>query len=262
MLGVLGQTVAAVAKGRVVVVQTDARLQADALDDVAGVEPANLAIGVQLVEVGHAKGKIGVREKLHCLCLGDAQHELRNANGAVGVGAGQLGGVRTLDQKLCKLLSRINGLNVALWSTHNDATGVQVVIESLALAQELGAEDDAAIAHLLAQARRVAYGDGRLDDNPCGGVHRADGADCGLHRTRVEEVAVRVVVRRRRHNGVVHAAIRLGSVYSYVKVEILRTRLRLGQESFNLVILNRGDELPELLDLLGYDVKRVHLIVL
>ena len=114
--------------------RADTGLQTHALNDVAGVKPANLAIGVQLVEVGHAKGKVSVREKLHGLGLGDAQHELRDTNGAIGVGAGQLGGVRTLDQKVCELLSRINGLNVALWGTHNDATGVQVVIESLALA--------------------------------------------------------------------------------------------------------------------------------
>ena len=47
-----------------------------------------------------------------------------------------------------------------------------------------------------------------------------------------------------------------------MQVEILRTRLRLSQESFDLVILNRGNELPELLNLLGYDVERVHLVVL
>ena len=60
LLGVLGQAVAAVAEAGVVVVAADARLQADAVDDVAGVEAADLAVGVELVEVGDAQRQVGV----------------------------------------------------------------------------------------------------------------------------------------------------------------------------------------------------------
>ena len=60
LLGVLGQAVAAVAEGGVVVVAADARLEAHAVDDVAGVEAADLAVGVELVEVDHAEDKVGV----------------------------------------------------------------------------------------------------------------------------------------------------------------------------------------------------------
>ena len=83
LLGVLGQAVAAVAEAGVVVVRSDARLQAHAVDDVAGVEAADLAVGVELVEVGHAQRKVGIGEELHCLGLGGAQHQLRDALGAV-----------------------------------------------------------------------------------------------------------------------------------------------------------------------------------
>lgn len=38
----------------------DARLQAHAVDDVAGVEAVDLAVGVELVEIGHAQRQIGV----------------------------------------------------------------------------------------------------------------------------------------------------------------------------------------------------------
>lgn len=38
----------------------DARLQAHAVDDVAGVEAADLTVGVELVEVDHAEDKVGV----------------------------------------------------------------------------------------------------------------------------------------------------------------------------------------------------------
>ena len=64
LLGVLGQAVAAVAEAGVVVVRSDARLQADAVDDVAGVEAADLAVGVKLIEVGYAKSQVGVGEQL------------------------------------------------------------------------------------------------------------------------------------------------------------------------------------------------------
>ena len=60
LLGVLGQAVAAVAEAGVVVVGPDARLQAHAVDDVARVEAADLAVGVELVEVDYAEDKVGV----------------------------------------------------------------------------------------------------------------------------------------------------------------------------------------------------------
>ena len=60
MIGVLGQSAAAVAEAGVVVVAADARLQAHAVDDVGGVEAEGLAVGVELVEVDHAEDKVGV----------------------------------------------------------------------------------------------------------------------------------------------------------------------------------------------------------
>ena len=60
LLGVLGQAVAAVAEAGVVVVGADARLQAHAVDDVAGVEAADHEAGVELVKVDHEENKVGV----------------------------------------------------------------------------------------------------------------------------------------------------------------------------------------------------------
>ena len=60
LIGVLGQSAAAVAEAGVVVVAADARLQAHAVDDVGGVEAEGLAVGVELVEVDHAEDKVGV----------------------------------------------------------------------------------------------------------------------------------------------------------------------------------------------------------
>ena len=262
LLGVLGQAVAAVAEAGVVVVRSDARLQAHAVDDVAGVEAADLAVGVELVEVGHAQRQVGVGEELDGLGLGGAQHELGDAFGAVGVQALQLGGVGALREQAGELLGRGDGLGVVLRSAHHDAAGVQVVVERLALAQELGAEEDLAVAQPLAKARGVADGDGRLDDDPGVRVHRAHGGDGGLDGARVEEVPVAVVVGGRGDHGVVGARICLGHVDSGVQIELALPRLGLRQEALDLIVLDGRYVVIDLLDLLGHDVQRVHLVVL
>ena len=262
LLGVLGQAVAAVAEAGVVVVAADARLQAHAVDDVAGVEAADLAVGVELVEVGHAKRQVGVGEELHGLGLGGAQHELRDADGSVGVRALELGGVGALREQAGELLGRGDGLGVVLRSAHHDAAGVQVVVERLALAQELGAEEDLVVAQPLAQARGVADGDGRLDDDPSVRVHRAHGGDGGLDRRSVEEVPVAVVVGGRGDDGVVGARVGLGHVDGSVQVELALPRLGFRQEALDLVVLDGRYVVVDLPDLLGHDVQRVHLVVL
>ena len=149
----------------------DARLQADAVDDVAGVEAADLAVGVELVEVGHAQRQVGVGEELHGLGLGGAQHELGNADSSVGVHAVELRGVGSLREQAGEALGSRDGLEVVLGRAHNDAGWMQVVVERFALAQELGAEEDLAVAQPLAKTRRIADGDRRLDDDPGVRVH-------------------------------------------------------------------------------------------
>ena len=262
LLGVLGQAVAAVAEAGVVVVRADARLQAHAVDDVAGAEAADLAVGVELVEVGHAQRQVGVGEQLHGLGLGGAQHELRDAHGAVRVDALELGGVCALGKQAGELLRRGDGIGIVLRRSHHDTGGVQVVVERLALAQELGAEEDPAVAQFLSQASGVADGDGRLDDDPGVRVHRSHGGDGGLDGARVEEVPVRVVVGGRGDDGVVGARVGLGDVDGGVQVELALPRLCLRQEALDRVVLDGRLEVVDLLDLLGHDVQRVNLVVL
>lgn len=56
LLGVLGQTVAAVAEGRIVVVAADSGVKAYAQDNLIGVEAMDFRIGVQFVEEADAEG--------------------------------------------------------------------------------------------------------------------------------------------------------------------------------------------------------------
>ena len=139
---------------------------------------------------------------------------------------------------------------------------MQVVVERLALAQELGAEEDLGVAQPLAQARGVAHGDRRLDDDPGVLVHRAHGGNGGLDGAGVEEVPIRVIVRRRGDDGVVGARIGLGHVHGGVQVELALPRLGLRQEALDLVVLDGRYVVVNLLDLLGHDVQRMDLVVL
>src|SRR5690606_27739234 len=77
---------------------------------------------------------------------------------------------------------------------HDDARGVQVVVQGAALAQELGGEQDARAGVLGAQPFGEADGDGGLDDDDrLGGVGQDVGGD-GLDGGGVEEVGLGVVV--------------------------------------------------------------------
>lgn len=160
------------------------------------------------------------------------------------------------------MLGRGDGLGVVLGRAHHDAAGVQVVVERPALAQELWAEEYLAIAQPLAKPRGIADGDGGLDDDPGIRIHRTHGGDGGLDGGSVEEVLIGIVVRRRGDDGVVGARVGLGHVYGGVQVELALPHLRLRQEALDLVVLDGRLVVVDLLDLLGHDVQRVHLVVL
>ena len=69
LLRVLWKAVAAVAERWVIIMCADARVEAYALDNGAGVEALYLGIGVELIEVAHPQGQISVGEELHRLGL-------------------------------------------------------------------------------------------------------------------------------------------------------------------------------------------------
>lgn len=149
LLCVLGKAVSSVTEGGVVVVGADTGVEPDALDDGLRVESLDLGVGVQLVEVADAKGKVCVGEELYGLCLLGAHVEggyvllerpllkqsgesVRGPGHAVDVGDGEdclVGGA---------MLVTLHELGDA----GHDAAGIEVVVEGLALAQELGKEKE------------------------------------------------------------------------------------------------------------------------
>lgn len=182
LLGVLRQTVASVTEGGVVVVGSDTGIETDSLDDGLRVETLYLGISVQLVEVADAKGEIGVGEELDGLCfLGphvergnvlfqcslfeQSGESVRGIGHAVDVGDGENSLVGST------MLIAFHELGGA----GHDAAGIEVVVERLALAQELGEEEEVEFLRPLGgvlhiQATAVSYGYGGLYHHHCIGI--------------------------------------------------------------------------------------------
>ena len=147
LLRVLGQAVAPVSEARVVVVRPDARVQTDAVDDGLRVQPLHLRIRVQLVEVAHAQRQIRVGKQLHRLRLLHPHEERVDVLLE-----------RTLLQQCREGMRRLLQLRHVRYGpygsvflpeasvvhhlriTHDDATRIQVVIQRLALSEELRRE--------------------------------------------------------------------------------------------------------------------------
>ena len=86
-----------------------------------------------------------------------------------------------------------------LGNAHDDTAGVEVVVEGLGFAQELGAEQEIKLLHALllvfeVEAAGVAHRDGALDDHHCVGIDLENRIDDSLHGRGVEEVLLGVVV--------------------------------------------------------------------
>ena len=151
LLGVLGEAVAAIAKTWVVVVGADTGVETDARDNSLGVETLDLGIGVELVEVAYAKGKVGVGEEFHGFCFCHSHEQgvdiffyrtlLKQAGEGLGLGFGigiadgGNGGIL-----LVPLFATVRGEHLGV--AHDDAAGIEVIVKGLALAQELGREED------------------------------------------------------------------------------------------------------------------------
>ena len=275
LLGVLGQAVAAVAEGGVVVVRADARVEADALDDGAAVEALDFGVRVELVEVAHAQGEVGVGEELDGLGLFHAHEEggdvvfdsafLEEAGEGLGVrlclgvADGFDGGVLFVEP----------GAFYHLGVAHDDAAGIEVVVEGFALSQELGGEEEveALVFELgleqelqgvfLIQAAGVAHGDGALDDHHGIGVDFQDEVDDVFYVVGVEEVLDGVVVGGGGDDHEVGVAVGGAAVEGGGEPQFF-----FGEVFLDVLVLYGGDAAVDFVYFLGYDVHGGDVVVL
>ena len=172
----------------------DAGVEAHALDDGACVEALHLGVGVQLVEVADAQGQVGVGEEFDGLGLRRPhEQDLRVVERGPAQQRGKLSGRFFASLRMTTTSLRMTTISVV---AHDDAGGVEVVVEGLALAEELRREEEAPGGVLLLQGAGVAHGDGALDDHHGFRVDAQDQLDDLLHVGGVEEVLLGVVVGR------------------------------------------------------------------
>ena len=76
LLGVFGQAVATVTERGVVVMASDARVEAYTVDDGFRVQTLHLGVRVQLIEIRDPQGQIGVGKEFHGFGFGQS-HEQR-----------------------------------------------------------------------------------------------------------------------------------------------------------------------------------------
>ena len=187
LLRVLRKAVASVTETRVVVEVPDPRVEAHALDYRIGIQAFHLRVGVELVEVAHTQGEVRVGEELHSLSLG--QPHVKGLDVLLQRAFLQQGGelVRSTVQTV-----------ITLRAPHYDAARVEVVVQGLALPQELRREDDVPGPCLAAYALGVSHRYRALYDHDSLGVDLHDQVYDLLHVARVEVVPHRVVVGRGR----------------------------------------------------------------
>ena len=240
----------------------DARVEADTADDLGGVEATRFRIGVELVEIRDTQREERVREQFDRLRLRRATDEFGDAHRAIGVHSLMLLGRRTLRKQVREGVRGGDGRVIIHRRAHDDARRVQVVIERMALAQELRGEDDLLVTGLLTQLRRVADRNRRLDDDPAIRVVFADRLDRGLDARRVEVVLLRIIIRRRRDDGVFGSSVRDRRIDGRLEIKVHRAVALAVEEARDLGVHDRARALVEHRDLLRHDVERVYLIVL
>ena len=285
LLGVLGQTVAAITERGIIVVVADAGIKTYTANDGGGVHSLDLGIGVELIEVAHTQSQVGICKELDGLGLLELHEQGGNtlisywllaisvANGAFdekgGEGAGGLFEVvagNLLDGFVgLVLLGELHHLGIA----HNDAGRIEVVVQCLALAQELGREQEAELAGgivatlteqagiLDIQTAAITHRNGALDNNRCLGTTLKNLVDDCLHGRGVEEVLLTIVVGGGGDDDKIGITIgRLGIERSY-KVEFFFCKVLL-----DVLVLNGRHTTIDHIDLLGDDINSHNLMVL
>ena len=226
--------------------RADAGVEAYAVDDGLGVQAFHFGVGVQFVEVADTQGEVGVGEEFNCLCF------CRSHEQDVDVFLN-----RSFLQEGGKGVGGFIQAFVPFGSAHDDAAGVKVVIQGLALPQELGREDDVARVHLLANHLRIAHGDGAFDDHDGIGVDAHHQLYHFFHMTRVEIILHGVIVGGSGNDHEVRVAVCLGSIQRGGQVQVL-----LRQVLLDVLVLDGRLAPVDEVHLLRYHVYRRHLMVL
>ena len=246
LLGVLRQAVAAVSERGVVVHVADAGVETHAVDDLLRVEAFHFGIGVELVEVADAQGEVGIGEKFHGLGFGGAHEE--------GV---DVGFERALLEEGSEGAGSFVQVRVAFGASHDDARGIEVVVEGFAFAEKFGGEEEVAAVEALAQLRGVTYGDGAFDDDDGVLVDAHHFAHYTFDGRGIEDVTLHVVVGRCGDDDKVGFGIGFRPVEGGGQLKRF-----FGKIAFDVCVLNGRLSAIYHVDFLGHDVHGSYFVVL
>ena len=246
LLGILRQAVSAVAKTRIIVVATDTRIEADSINDLLGVQALAFCIGVQFVKISNTKSQICIGEQLNSLCLSEAHKQ------SIDVLLDS-----TFLQQTSELMSGLNQMLIVQVSANDDTAWIQIVIQSLRLAQKLRTENDILAVELLTHTCGVVNRNGGLDDHDGIRVILHDQLDYSFDCARVEVLRVAVVVRRGRNYNKVRIRICSLCIQSCGQVQFFFCEIL-----FDIVILNWGLTVVDHVHLLRDNIHSSHLMVL
>ena len=244
LFGVFREAVAAIPERGVVVIISDAWIQADTFDNRRSFESLDLGVGIKLVEIRNAEGKVGVDKELGGLSL-RAAHEERL--------------YRVLD---CSLLEKGGKDMCCLFclviAADNDSAGIEVIVERFGFPEKLRAEDDPIKLEECFEMLRIADRDCGFDDND----RRLFSAfasiqyllDDRFHRRAVKEIGFGIVIGGGGDNDKVRICIRALCIQSGTQVKRTLSAFGLGEIFPDVFILNRGEITIQFIYLLRDDV--------
>ena len=177
----------------------------------------------------------------------------------LGLTGSLLLGSRAVEQELSE---HLGFFLLVVIGADNDTRRMQVIIQRLGLSEEFRAENDIFDAVLLLDGIGIADGDGALDNHQDVGIHLERPFDRVLYRRGIEEVVHIVIVGRGSDHNQVRGAVSRSLIGSGAQVQLALTGVRFLKKALDLVILDRADELVELLRLGFGGGDRGHLVVL
>ena len=139
---------------------------------------------------------------------------------------------------------------------------MQVVVEGFAFAQEFGREDDVIHAVFLAHGVGISHGNGRFDDHQHLRIHFQHVFDGVFHGRGVEEVVLVVVVGRRGNHDQFRRAVGGILVDGGMEIQFPFALLGFPEEALDLIVLDRTDEIIQLVCFLRRGRNRRHLMML
>lgn len=154
-------------------------------------------------------------------------------------------------------MGRLHKALVVQVGAHDDARGVQVVVQCLGLPQKFRAEQDVVRAEFFPHAGRVSHRDGGLDDHDGVWVVLHDQLDDGLHRGSVKVLGLAVVVGGGRNDDEIRTGVGFFGVQRSGQVQWF-----LGEIFFNVFILDRRLAAVDEIHLFRDDIHGPDLVVL